>query len=91
MNKNLNAGQEDERNILYLVRKTISLFGYFFGVIFLLLGVYVYVFYQTSWIGQFGLAFGRYQNSAIPIIIVGVALLVIGFIAGLRIVKKIKM
>jgi ribosomal protein L40E len=74
----------------YLDWRTISLFGYVFGGLFLLVGIYVYLYYQTTWIGQFGLAFQPYQSYAIPILIVGIALLITGFIAEKRDRKKIK-
>jgi len=80
----------DKPHMRYLDWRTISLFGYVFGGLFLLVGIYVYLYYQTTWIGQFGLAFQPYQNYAIPILIVGIALLITGFIAEKRDRKKIK-
>ena len=58
----------------------ISSFGYVFGVLFLLVGIYAYVYYKTNWIGWIGLAFNPYQNYAIPLIIAGIALLIIGYV-----------
>ena len=62
--------------------RTISLFGYIFGVLLLVLGIYVYVYYETDWIGWLGLAFYPYRNYAIPILIAGVALLITGYVAN---------
>lgn len=68
---------------------TISAFGYVFGVLFLLVGVYAYVYYKTDWIGWIGLAFYPYQNYALPLIIVGFVLLIVGFIIEKRVRGKI--
>jgi hypothetical protein len=57
----------------------ISSLGYVFGLIFLLVGGYVYVYYETKWIGWIGLAFYPYQNYAIPMLIAGISLLSIGY------------
>jgi len=89
LDKNLNANREKRLHMRYLDWKTISLFGYVFGLLFLLVGIYVYLYYQTTWIGQFGLAFQPYQNYAIPMLIVGIALLITGVIAENR-DRKIK-
>jgi magnesium-transporting ATPase (P-type) len=65
--------------------KKIGSFGYVFGGLFLLVGIYVYLYYKTTWIGQFGLAFQPYQNYVFPILIVGIGLLICGFIAEKRV------
>jgi predicted transporter len=58
---------------------TISSFGYVFGLFFLLVGLYVYLYYYTKWIGWIGLAFYPYRNYAIPMVLIGVALLITGY------------
>ncbi len=74
----------------YLVWRTISSFGYVFGGLFLLLGLYVYLYYETNWIGQIGLAFYPYRNYAIPLLIAGIALLIMGYVTERRDRDKIK-
>ena len=59
--------------------RTISSFGYVFGLFFLLVGLYVYLYYYTKWIGWIGLAFYPYRNYAIPMVLIGVALLITGY------------
>ena len=80
----------DKRHMRYLDWRTISLFGYVFGVLFLLLGVYVYLYYETNWIGQIGLSFYPYRNYAIPMLIAGVALLIAGYVTNQRAGEKIE-
>ena len=70
--------------------KTISSFGYVFGGLFLLVCVYVYVYYETNWIGWLGLAFYPYQNYAIPLIIAGIVLLITGYVTNQHALEKIK-
>ena len=70
--------------------RTISSFGYVFGGIALLLGLYVYLYYETTLIGQIGLAFAPYRNYAIPLIIVGIVLLITGYIVERRTKDKVK-
>jgi uncharacterized membrane protein len=67
----------------------ISSFSYVFGG-FVLLGLYVYLYYQTTWIDQVGASFTPYKNYAILLIIVGIALLIMCFIAAQRAIEKIK-
>ena len=69
---------------------TISSFGYVFGVLFLAVGLYAYVYYKTDWIGWIGLAFTPYQNYALPLIIAGVALLAVGIIIEKQVRRKRK-
>jgi uncharacterized membrane protein len=90
LDKNLNANRDKRRHVRYLDWRLISSFGYVFGGLSLIVGIYVYVYYKTDWIGWIGLAFNPYQNYAIPLIIAGIALLIIGFIAEERARKKIK-
>jgi len=68
----------------------ISWFGYVFGLIFLLVGLYAYVYYSSKWIGWLGLAFFPYRNYAVPTIIIGVALLMMGFFVSYRLNGKKK-
>ena len=72
------------------IRLDISSFGYVFGGLFLLLALYVYLYYETNWIGQIGLAFTPYRNYAIPLIIAGILLLIMGFVTQKRAREKIK-
>jgi predicted transporter len=90
LDKNLNENQDKKRHVRHPDWRLISSFGYVFGLLFLIIGIYVYLYYKTTWIGQLGLAFQPYQNYAIPILIIGIALLIIGFIAENRDRKKIK-
>jgi hypothetical protein len=90
LDKDLIANRDKRRHMRYLDWRTISSFGYVFGVLFLIIGIYVYVYYQTTWIGQIGLAFTPYRNYASPIIIAGIALLIVGFATEQRTIKKIK-
>lgn len=62
--------------------RKIGSFGYIFGLFLLALGIYVCVYYKTSWIGWIILAFYPYRNYAIPMLIVGIALLIIGYVAN---------
>ena len=66
----------------------ISAFGYVFGLLFLLVGVYVYLYYYTNWIGWIGLAFYPYRNYDFPMIIIGVALLITGFFVSHGLIGK---
>ena len=68
----------------------ISSVGYVLGGIFLLLGLYVYLYYKTNLIGQIGLAFNPYQNYALPVLIAGIALLIVGYVTERQYRKKIK-
>ncbi|MGD0994778.1 MAG: hypothetical protein ABR909_04550 [Candidatus Bathyarchaeia archaeon] len=70
--------------------RTISLFGYVFGGLFLLVGLYAYLYYETDWIGWIGLAFYPYRNYAIPLLITGIALLITGYVTEQRAREKIK-
>ncbi len=90
LDKNLNANQDKKRHVPHPDWRLISSFGYVFGGLFLLLGLYTYVYYKTTWIGQIGLAFTPYQNYALPILIAGIALLITGYITEQRARKKIK-
>jgi len=90
LDKNLNANQDKKRHVPHPDWRLISSFGYVFGGLFLLLGLYTYVYYKTTWIGQIGLAFTPYQNYALPILIAGIALLITGYITEQQDRKKIK-
>lgn len=70
--------------------RTISSFGYVFGALFALLGLYGYLYYKTTLIGTLGLAFTPYQNYAIPLVIAGIALLIAGYAAEKGAKKKTK-
>ena len=80
----------NKRHMRYLDWKTIYSFTYVFGGLFLLVGIYVYLYYETDWIGLLGLEFNNYQNFAIPLIIAGIILLIIGFIAEKRARERIE-
>ncbi|MGA3061020.1 MAG: hypothetical protein ABSD92_11715 [Candidatus Bathyarchaeia archaeon] len=69
--------------------RLISSFGYVFGALAILVGLYVYLYYETNVIGWIGLAFEPYRNYAIPLIIVGIALLITGYLTEQRARKKI--
>jgi len=71
----------------YSYWRIISSIGYIFGGLLVLLGVYAYLYYETDYIGWLGLAYYSYRNYAIPLIIVGIALLITGEY-GLRQHKK---
>ena len=64
--------------------RIISSFGYVFGIVAILVGIYGYVYYETNIIGWIGLSLDSYRNFAIPVIIIGVALLVLGYFADGR-------
>ena len=90
MDKNLNANREKRRHLRYLDWRTISSFGYVFGALSLLVGLYAYLYYQTTLIGQIGLAFTPYRNYAIPILIAGIVLMIMGYVTEQRAREKIK-
>jgi hypothetical protein len=62
----------------------ISSFVYVFGGFFLILGIYVYVYYETNWIGWIGITFYPYRNYAIPMLIAGIALMITGVVTQER-------
>ena len=62
--------------------RTISSAGYVFGLLFLIVGIYVYFYYYTNWIGWLGLTFYQYRSYYFSMIIIGVALMSIGFFLG---------
>ena len=90
LDKNLNANREKRRHLRYLDSRTISSFGYVFGALSLLVGLYAYLYYQTTLIGQIGLAFTPYRNYAIPILIAGIVLMIMGYVTEQRAREKIK-
>jgi hypothetical protein len=90
LDKNLNANREKRRHLRYLDWRTISSFGYVFGALSLLVGLYAYLYYQTTLIGQIGLAFTPYRNYAIPILIAGIVLMIMGYVTEQRAREKIK-
>ena len=79
MNKNLNANRDKRSHMRFQDWRLISSFGYVFGGLFLLLGLYGYLYYETNLIGQMGLLFTPYQSYALPILIVGIALMTMGY------------
>ena len=90
LDKNLNANRDKRRHLRYPDWRMISSFGYVFGGLFLLLGLYAYLYYETNLIGRIGLAFNPYQNYAIPLIIAGIVLLIMGYVTEQRARDKIK-
>ena len=90
LDENLNANQDKRRHVRHLDWRLISSFVYVFGLLFLLLGLYTYIYYKTTWIGQIGLAFTPYQNYALPIIVAGIVLMIMGYVTEQRTKKKIK-
>lgn len=74
----------------YPVWRIISFFGYLLGLVFLVLGLYGYLYYKTTLIGQIGLTFNRYQNYALPILIAGVVLMLTGFVVDHVVEEKTK-
>ncbi len=74
----------------YLDWRTLSSIGYVVGAVALLLGIYTYVYYETNLIGEIGLTFEHYQKYAIPLMIVGFALLSVGYVTEHQARKKIK-
>jgi uncharacterized membrane protein len=74
-----NKNGDKRRHMRHADWRTISLFGYVFGVLFLLVGLYAYLYYETDWIGWIGLAFYPYRNYAILLLIIGIALLITGY------------
>ena len=90
LDKKLNVNRDEGRRMRYLDWRTISSFVYVFGGLIFLVGLYVYLYYETNYIGQLGLAFYPYRNYAIPLIIVGIALLITGVITDRQDRKKIK-
>jgi ribosomal protein L40E len=90
LDKKLNVNRDEGRRMRYLDWRTISSFVYVFGGLIFLVGLYVYLYYETNYIGQLGLAFYPYRNYAIPLIIVGIALLITGVVTDQQDRKKIK-
>ena len=85
-----NKNGDKRRHMRHADWRTISLFGYVFGGLFLLVGLYAYLYYETDWIGWIGLAFYPYRNYAIPLLITGIALLITGYVTEQRAREKIK-
>jgi len=79
---------DKRRHMRHADWRTISSFGYVFGVLFLLVGLYAYLYYETDWIGWIGLAFYPYRNYAILLLIIGVALLITGYFTNNKLRKK---
>jgi len=90
LDKKLNANQDKRRPMRYLVWRMITSLGYLLGALFILLGLYVYLYYETNWIGQIGLAFYPYRNYALPLLIGGIALLIVGYVTEQRERNRIK-
>ena len=84
------AKKQNMNRAPYPYWRLISSFSYVFGGFFLLLAIYVYLYYQTTWIGQIGVAFYPYRNYAIPLIIAGIALLTMSFGVRQRAIKERK-
>ena len=60
--------------------RLLSSLGYAVGFIAFLLGLYAYLYYETNLIGSIGLEFQPYRNYAIPILVAGVALIIIVYL-----------
>ena len=63
----------------FSIWRTISSIGYSFGLVLLVVGIYAYLYYETNVIGYIGLSFYTYRNTALPIMIVGIILIILGF------------
>ena len=68
--------------------RMLSSLGYTVGFIAFLLGLYAYLYYETNLIGSVGLEFQSYRNYAIPILIAGVALIIIVYLTESLLRKK---
>jgi len=79
MDKNLKVNRNKRRHMRFQDWRLISSFGYVFGGLFLLLGLYGYLYYETNLIGQIGLLLTPYQNYALPILIIGILLMIMGY------------
>jgi ribosomal protein L40E len=84
------AKKQNMNRARYRYWRILSLYGYVFGGIFLLVAIYAYLYYETDWIGQIGTAFYPYRNYAIPLLIAGIALLIMGYVTNQRARVKIK-
>jgi ribosomal protein L40E len=60
--------------------KMISLLGLILGFLFLIGGIFAYVYYEQRWI----LVAYPFRDYAAPLIILGIVLLVVGYVAGER-------
>ena len=74
----------------YLDWRRLSSLGYLIGGVSILVGLYMYLYYGTTLIGWIGLTFYPYQNYAIPLIIAGLVILIMGLVTEQRGRKKIK-
>jgi len=74
----------------YVDSRTVSAFGYVFGLISLLIGLYGYLYYETDIIGWIGLSFYPYRNYAIPLTIAGIMLMILGYFTEQTTRKKTK-
>ncbi len=70
--------------------RTISSIGYSFGLIILFVGIYAYLYYQTNIIGEIGLSLYKYRGIAIPMMISGFLLVILGFYADKQYASKKK-
>ncbi len=68
--------------------RTVSSIGYSFGLVTLFVGIYAYLYYQTNVIGQIGLSLYNYRNAAIPMIIAGAFLMILGFFTDKQYASK---
>ena len=68
--------------------RLLSSLGYAVGFIAFLLGLYAYLYYETNLIGSIGLEFQPYRNYAIPILVAGVALIIIVYLTESLFRKK---
>ena len=82
------SGKQNMNRARYSYWKIFSSLCYGFGGIFVLLGIYAYLYYQTNWIGQLGSAFQPYQNYSIPLLFGGIVLMIVCYVAPGRVIKK---
>ena len=69
--------------------RLLSSLGYAVGFIAFLLGLYAYLrYYETNLIDSIGLELQPYRNYAIPILIAGVALIIIAYLTESQFRKK---
>ena len=78
------------QHMRYLDWRRLSLIGYLIGGVSILVGLYMYLYYGTTLIGWIGLTFYSYKNYAIPLIIAGLVILIMGYVTEQRGRKKIK-
>jgi len=65
----------------YVDWRTFSSFGYVFGMVSFIVGLYAYLYYETNLIGWIGLTFYPYRNYATLLIVTGIVLLIVGYVS----------